>query len=334
MESTITKDKWIIDTDPGCDDMMCLIYMLNKTDIDIEMISLVEGNTTMKNVEINIRKIIKLVGRRVPIYKGQAPIMKGCPNAVRAHMVDGLGDIPELIKLDYSDVLIEQENTALKMIELIHKYPMQISILMIGPLTNLALAYMLDPTIVDKVKSVVIMGGAIFSRGNILPASEFNFSYDYIAPNVVINNFKRIVIVPWEPIEPHRIIVDHMDQLKNKLDKSKQKYNEGSFFYAHKMIHKFTKELAGMRMCDLYCAITQFNKKVVKKCFLARCQTIIDADVLRGALIIKDRIIINDFDKALNDLLTNEKYKDYHLVVESMEFEVILKELETLFIIS
>ena len=224
------NEKWIIDTDPGCDDMMCLIYMLNRKDIDVLMISLVEGNTIYENVCKNMKKILKISNRLdVPIYQGGMPIMKGCPSAILAHQADGLGDIPDLINMNTDGISISQISSVVKIVEYIQTYPNEVNLLMIGPLTNLALAFMLCPEIVNIVNKIYIMGGAINSRGNILPASEFNFSYDYIAPKIVLNNFKKIVIVPWESIESHRINFETFKTIKSSIQLNS--HNEEPLFY-------------------------------------------------------------------------------------------------------
>ena len=325
------KEKWIIDTDPGCDDMMCLLYMLNRTDIDIRLISLVEGNTTFHNVLVNMRKIIKITQRTdVPLYKGCSTILNGCPPAVFAHMVDGLGDIPELINLSINEIHISEGNSSLKIIEQILAHPHEINLLFIGPLTNLACAFLICPEIANLVKNVYIMGGSIYSRGNILPGTEFNFAYDIIAPKIVLSNFKKIIIMPWEPIETQSIDANEMRAIKeNHLNKI-QSYKELSYYYAEKMVDKFTQLCGGMKMCDFYCSTAILNHKVVKNCFLSKLESIIDTDLLRGVSLVKHKEKVSNYEQAYNELIRRDE-AGLCIIIEKIDKEILLEELLKIF---
>jgi purine nucleosidase len=319
------KEKWIIDTDPGCDDMICLFYMLNRKDIDIEMISLIEGNTNIENVCINIKKILKIANRKdIKIFKGCKPIMKGCPTASIVHMADGMGNIEDLNKLNVDEYTISEGNSALKMVEIIERNPNKINILMIGPLTNIAIAYMISPGILDSIKSIYIMGGATNSEGNLLPSSEFNFSYDYIAPKIIFSKLKNTVLVPWDTTE--KLIITKEDILKLKNENcTKETYK-----YVKQMINKMSFAYGGMKINDFYCSVCIFNREAVKNCYLAICEPIIDTEIMRGFLSIKSRKKSTNFIDGLSQMkLLNQK--GIHLIVENIDFNIILKELDKIF---
>ena len=336
MDSLINKsenrEKWIIDTDPGCDDMITLFYVLSRKEIDVEMISLTEGNTTMDNVCINIKKILKISNRLdVPVYRGCLPIMKGCPNAVFVHMADGLGNVEDLINVNIDDIKITPGYSPLKIIEIIELHPHQINLLMIGPLTNLAIAYLLCPNIVNLIKSIFIMGGTIKSFGNILPSSEFNFSYDYIAPKIILNNFKNIIIVPWDATSPHLIKPDDLVTMRNKFTKENILYNKETFYYVEKLILKITAIREGMIISDLYCAICIFNKSVIKKCLIAKCDSNLDSEIMRGALMVKS------ISKSITEDTHEQKYFNLNtfgvqLVISQLNDEIIKNEFCKIFL--
>jgi purine nucleosidase len=318
----ISKEKWIIDTDPGCDDMICLFYMLNRKDIEIEMISLIEGNTNIGNVCKNIKKILKIANRKeLKVYKGCSPIMKGSPTASFVHMVDGLGDVDDLIKLNIDDISIEEENAAVKIVETILKYPYKINILAIGPLTNLAIAFMLNPEIVNLIKSIYIMGGTIKSTGNMLPCSEFNFSYDYIAPKIILNCFKNVIVVPWDTTEQHTITTDDIEKIKK---------DNLSYLYVHKLVSKMTNVHGGMKVNDFYCAICIFNKSVIKNCYLANCETILDTEIMRGSIAVKSRKKNVSFIDGLNEMRRSNT-SGLQLIIDKLENEIVLNELCSIF---
>lgn len=324
------KEMWIIDTDPGCDDMVCLFYMLNKKDIDIKMISLIEGNTSINNVVINIRKILNLTKREdVPFYVGAKTILFGCNHASHVHGDDGLGNVDDLLKMEYSHIPIKEGNAAVKLVELIETYPNQINLLMIGPMTNLAIAYMLNPNILNLIKNLYTMGGSIFSRGNISPAGEFNYTYDYIAPKIILPYVKNLILIPWEPIEQHRFVHKDFVTIKEIIIKSEKKFCEKTCTITEKLFMDFTQRRGGFMMCDLYAAMCIFNPKTVKKCFLASLDAIVDCESLKGGLVVKKRINVNSYEEGLQALQKWNK-PGLQLVVETMDRETIMFELPNL----
>ena len=155
LKESLEKEIWIVDSDPGCDDMMALLYLLKRPDVDLLMISLVDGNVSLENVSINSKKILKLAGKSIPLYRGGGlPIIKVFSNEESYHYCDGLGDIEEIRKYEAHDIKIEQENSVIKILEYVELYPRQINLLCLGPLTNIALAFMLDPELYRKFKCI------------------------------------------------------------------------------------------------------------------------------------------------------------------------------------
>lgn len=326
----LEKEMWIIDTDPGTDDMMCLIYLLHRKDIDIKMISLVEGNTSLKNVQANIRKILQITNRLdIPVYNASQTILfndHNCSTDI-VHGNDGLGSVPELINMKYDHIPLAPGNASLKMIELINKYPNKINLLMIGPLTNLAVAYMLCPEILNLLKSFYSMGGAINFNGNINPGAEFNFAYDYIATKVIIPRANKLTIVPWEPIEEHIFKLDDFISVKEVVTKSEKQFCTQKTFFVEKLFEKRMLSIdEGFMMCDLYAAMCIFHPKLVESCFLAEVDIIVDSDSIRGAIITKNKIKLENFIQG-RDLLNSGKYPGMKLIVERMKKEDIVDQL-------
>lgn len=331
------REKWIIDTDPGCDDMVALLYMLNKKDIDIELISLCEGNTSIDNVLINIRKILKIAERK-DLYdkflQGGSPIMKGCPLAIRTHQVDGLGDVEDLINLKYDDIAVPSGKSPIKIVELILTFPNEINLLFIGPLTNLALAYMLCPEISKLVKSLYIMGGTLNSTGNILPSSEFNFAYDYIAPKIVLRNFKNIILVPWDTTHPHIITHEEISKIELKLKEDNKLYNKNTYYYIHKLIHKLSYLSGGITIHDLYCAICIFNKESINSCYVAELDFSSDTVIMRGCLNATHRKKFKSYSEALEYIIQTKQSDSEHnkiLVIQNINSDLIKHELANIF---
>lgn len=328
------REKWIIDTDPGCDDMMAILYMVTRPNIDILMISLVDGNVSLDHVSINSRKILKISGKTVPLYRGSSnPIIKNIPNIESYHYCDGLGDIEEIKMFNADDIRIEKENSIIKIIEYAEKYPGEINLLLLGPLTTLATAYLLHPHIKGLFKKIYMMGGSIFSRGNTLPASEFNFCYDYIAAKIVINNFKNIIITPWEPTEIIYLRDIHMEEIRSRLEISYENLNKLKMHFVHLILKKYTVEKGGLNLCDLYSAIPAFNGRSVVKYSICKIDVIVDSPSTNGMCCFKIRKVINKpYEEWIDKVIEGNNQEGSHVVVELLDEDIVMKQYESIFI--
>ena len=179
-----TPKRVIIDTDPGTDDAMAIILALNSPELKVEALTVVPGNVDGRQGLENALKIVSLAGRcDVTIAGGaQHPLNQKLITAQFWHGKNGLADVelpPSKCKADprFGPDLI---------IELVHKYPHEITLIPVGPLTNIALAVSKDPSIAGLVKNIVIMGGSI-SGGNVNGAAEANIYNDPEAAQIVFN---------------------------------------------------------------------------------------------------------------------------------------------------
>jgi inosine-uridine nucleoside N-ribohydrolase len=174
----------IIDTDPGTDDAMAIILALNSPEFKVEALTVVPGNVDSAQGLENALKIVSLAGRcDVTVARGAYhPLNQKLVTAQFWHGKNGLADVelpPTKCKADprFGPDLI---------IEMIHKYPHEITLIPVGPLTNIALAVSKDPSIAGLVKDIVIMGGSI-GGGNVNAAAEANIYNDPEAAQIVFN---------------------------------------------------------------------------------------------------------------------------------------------------
>ncbi|MGE5204431.1 MAG: nucleoside hydrolase [Chlamydiota bacterium] len=182
-DSQTTPKKIIIDTDPGTDDALAILLALNSPQVQVEGITVVPGNVTAEMGLQNALKLTTLAKRcDIPVAGGaQHPLAQKLITAEFWHGKNGLANIelPTRCKPDprFGPDLI---------IELVHKYPHQITLVPVGPLTNIALAVSKDPSMVPLVKEVILMGGSI-SGGNVNAAAEANIYNDPEAAQIVFN---------------------------------------------------------------------------------------------------------------------------------------------------
>lgn len=203
--------KMIIDTDPGVDDALAIAFAALHPEIELLGLTTVFGNVSVDQATKNAGYLLDLLdSKHVPVAQGEAvpSVQKphGFPDFV--HGKNGFGDIDVPYPVDFQPVA---EHAADFIIRMIHEYPNEIVLVPVGPLTNIALALKKDPTIVKKVKQVVIMGGAAHVVGNVSPAAEANIWNDPHAAQIVFSADWPIVMVgldvtyqtimPNEPME-------------------------------------------------------------------------------------------------------------------------------------
>ena len=174
--------KVIFDTDPGTDDAMALMLALNSPELDVRAITVVPGNVTAEQGLENALRMVSLANRcDIPIAAGaKHPLFQKLITAEFWHGRNGLANVelpPSKCKVDgrFGPDLI---------IQMVHAAPHEITLVPVGPLTNIALAVLKDPGIVPLVKEVVIMGGSI-TGGNVNAAAEANIYNDPEAAQIV-----------------------------------------------------------------------------------------------------------------------------------------------------
>jgi inosine-uridine nucleoside N-ribohydrolase len=174
----------IIDTDPGIDDAMAILLALNSPELKVEALTVVPGNVEAAQGLENALKIVSLARRcDVPVAGGaQHPLNQKLITAQFWHGKNGLAGVDLPASKCQPDTRFGPD----LIIEMVHKYPHQITLIPIGPLTNIALAVSKDPGIAFLVKDIVIMGGSI-TGGNVDGAAEANVYNDPEAAQIVFN---------------------------------------------------------------------------------------------------------------------------------------------------
>jgi inosine-uridine nucleoside N-ribohydrolase len=184
LASATEPRKVIIDTDPGTDDAMAILLALNSPELDVKALTVVPGNVTARQGLENALRIVSLANRcDVPVAAGaQHPLAQKLVTAEFWHGRNGLANIELPASGCHADPTFAPD----LIIQLVHKYPHQITLVPIGPETNIALAVSKDPGIVPLVKDVVVMGGSI-TGGNVDAAAEANIYGDPEAASIVFN---------------------------------------------------------------------------------------------------------------------------------------------------
>ncbi|MGA8308389.1 MAG: nucleoside hydrolase [Terriglobales bacterium] len=206
-----TSSRVIIDTDPGVDDALALLLAMRSPELKIEAITAVAGNVPLELTLPNALRMVEISGRTdIPVAAGaKAPLLRRLVTAAYAHGENGLGGAifpdPKIKPVaEPAEELIRQ---------IIRKYPGEVTLIPVGPLTNIATALNTDSELAGMVKGIVMMGGSL-SGGNITPAAEFNVYVDPEAARIVFQSGIPITMVGLDATRKTSLTEEHVRVLE------------------------------------------------------------------------------------------------------------------------
>jgi len=182
----------IIDTDPGYDDALALLFAMSSPELNIEAITAVSGNLPIEITLANALRMVEIAGRTdIPVASGpKTPLVRQGIFAPEGHGDNGLAGAvfppPTVKPVDLSAAELIRS--------VVRKYPGEVTLIPIGPHTNIATALLADPALAGMIRGIVMMGGSL-SGGNITPAAEFNMYVDPEAARIVFHSGISITMV-------------------------------------------------------------------------------------------------------------------------------------------
>ena len=249
----------IFDTDPGVDDAFALLYALNHPNINVLGITTVFGNVPVETSTKNALILSEMAHKCTIVYQGaNKPLERkvtNYPSFIHGH--DGLGDTnhPQskfnASKLDAAQFIINE----------INENSGNINLVAVGPLTNIANAIKQDPSIANKVNSLLIMGGSWLAGGNITPVAEANIYNDPEAAEIVFKSGLPIIMVGLDVT--HKVFLSQKD-----IDKLSSLNNSGKFLKKisniYMKFYKDTKDMDGCFFHDATAVIAMTNPEFFK----------------------------------------------------------------------
>jgi purine nucleosidase len=190
--------KLIVDTDAGVDDAQALMLAMAHPDVELAAITCVTGNVHVDLVVPNVCLVADTMGSAAPVFRGcERPLIASWrAEEPHVHGTDGLGDWDER---PASARQPEREHAVNALVRLANSAPGEYTLLTLGPLTNLAVALMLDPQLPTKLRGLVVMGGAHAAIGNAEHVTaEWNLFCDPEAGRIVFDAFPEMTLVTWE----------------------------------------------------------------------------------------------------------------------------------------
>jgi inosine-uridine nucleoside N-ribohydrolase len=208
-----SQTRVIIDTDPGIDDAFAILLALNSPELKVEALTVVPGNVDAKQGLENALKLTSLAHRcDLPVAGGaQHPLAQKLITAQFWHGKNGFAGV----ELPASNCKADARFAPDLIIETVHKYPHEVTLIPVGPLTNIALAVSKDPSITSLVKDIVIMGGSI-TGGNVNGAAEANIYNDPEAASIVFNAGWMVTMVGSDVGERTLMTRKHLADLQSQ----------------------------------------------------------------------------------------------------------------------
>ena len=284
---------FIIDTDCGIDDTTAILLALSSNQCKVHAISLCDGNIPIPDSIKAISHILTFTNNHIDVYVGSLyPILKKPVPKWPGHesCLDGFGIQRE------TTIVPKKEVAANALVRLVNSDPGFYTIVALGPLTNIAIALLLDPLFLTKV-DLICMGGTINSRGNSSKSSEFNFHYDPEAVDIVLRSPTKTLVtfVPWETTVYSSFsweFRDHLVSLEGKCSKFLESYTRIAVFLMREKYDSFTtcteinlywKQSNGFLMCDLYAMAVAIEESVIQEYHDFDCEIYLNGNS-RGTL--------------------------------------------------
>jgi len=209
--------KIIIDADPGTDDTFAILLATSTQELNIQAICTVAGNCDLENATKNTFKILDLANRNdIPVYKGMSKALKvENDDASYVHGNNGMGGV----LFEPINRLPENLHAVDYLIKTVNENPNEITIVAIGPLTNIACAINKDPSFAKKVKKLIIMGGST-EKGNVTPYAEFNFYKDPHAAKIVFETEFNEIIMMGLNVTSKQVLNEKLENILKNSDNS------------------------------------------------------------------------------------------------------------------
>ena len=292
--------KVIFDTDIGDDDAIALTALFLSQDVEVIAITTTQGNLPLENVVDNALRMVSYFDKDIPVYKGcSTPMVRTLTPGRAANTlmqnvekyVDGKKVTIhfETLPLPKSNRKVEDKHACSYIVKTLTNTKEKIDICAIGPLTNIAMALRLNPSIVDNIGTIYIMGGGIY-KANRTPAAEANFYEDPEAAEIVLNSGANIVLCPIEGCETGAIFdindLAYIGSIDNKAAKFVYDVIDG---YTKRAEILFGKSASECCVYDYAAIAALLDSNVISESSDEVCHVEIGGGMADGELVIDHR---------------------------------------------
>ncbi len=271
----------LIDCDPGHDDVMAILSLLNDDEMNVIGITTVCGNNYCEVVTENILNVLSYIGRTdIPVAMGQTRPLLYQPEPQAAHGYNGL----EGFEFPKENMELTSDNAITFMRDSIMSEDRKVTILALAPLTNIALLLRTFPEVKEHIDEIVLMGGSIY-RGNILARSEFNIYADPHAAQMVMESGLKITILPLEGCDYCTITEKEIDYWKKKDGQVSRMVAGIMDFFA---IYGREHHMQAYTVFDLGVAMYVEHPELFEG-YTCSCNVVLDGEYTRGMTVIDQK---------------------------------------------
>ncbi|KAE8278307.1 hypothetical protein D5F01_LYC23206 [Larimichthys crocea] len=297
------KKKLILDLDTGVDDAQAIMVALTAPDVEVLGITCCHGNTPLENVLKNTLRVLKVCNRLdIPVFRGCAePLVDKKRHAGDFHGKDGLGDVPDPDAPGLE--LLQEQKASEAIVRMVKENPGEVTLVATAPLTNLAEAVQLEPSLPEKLKALYIMGGNCESRGNTTVCGEFNFVADSEAAHTVLDRYTcPTYIATWEFSCRNSLPWSFVDVWLAQ-DTDKARFMDKISRHTRKMVQteRYQKELVagpGFNSCDTYALAAAIDHTLVTESEEVAVTVELEGTYTRGMMVLDYMDLLKKTHKA------------------------------------
>ena len=313
---------FLIDTDTASDDAVAIMMALAAPDVRVLALTTVAGNVGLEQATRNALLTAEICGADVPVFAGAGrPLTRALQDAHWFHGYDGLGDhaYPAPKRAP------EREHAIEAIVRLAHAEP-GLTLVTLGPLTNIALALARDPEIAAKIGRCVVMGGAPCCEGNVTPAAEFNIWVDPEAARAVFRSTLKIEMVGWHVSRGASVLSDEEIVGVEALGTAKAHFAIQSNSRAREAYHSQTGEI-GLSLADPTAMAAALDRSVGLSWSRHRIAIETQSELTRGMTVVDRLNVSADANNAeVWDAAAGEhEAADIVWTIDSSRFKAMLK---------
>ncbi|KAM8905458.1 inosine-uridine preferring nucleoside hydrolase-like [Spinachia spinachia] len=283
--------KLILDVDTGVDDAQAIMMAVADPNVEILGITCCHGNTPLENVLKNTLRVLKVCNRLdIPVHRGcSTALLARAQHASDYHGKDGLGEVPDPDAPGLE--LLQKRKAAQALIKMVKENAGEVTLVATAPLTNLAVAVQLDPSLPKKLKALYIMGGNVESRGNTTACGEFNFVADPEAAYIVLDRYTcPTYIASWEFTCRNSLPWSFCDELlAQNTEKARFMKNISAFSMKKAQSADYQKEVTegkGFNSCDTYAVAAAIDGALITESEEVAVSVELEGTYTRGMMVL------------------------------------------------
>lgn len=301
----------LIDCDPGHDDALAIITALASKKLKVIGITTIGGNQTLEKVTKNAKNILDFLNVQIPLAMGEdRPLVKKLQTGEEGHGESGM-DGPYFSENNYP---IEKDRGVIFLWKKIMESKEKVTIVALGPLTNIALLLRTFPEVKEKIECISLMGGGI-ARGNCTSLAEFNIYVDPEAAQIVFQSGIKIIMAGLDVTEKAEITIDEIGKLKNKGRVSNLVYELLSFYNISGRKFGFIDS----PLHDL-CAVVYLIKPEIFKGENHNVNVVTDEGTTRGLTYVDKRLNASLENRNTLVLMEVDRIEFINILLEALEF--------------